>query len=107
MSYIIILFGIMMAIIGVMIIIKPDNIINLIRDNSEYLSLHITAVVVILILGVALVKYAASSKYPLAMEVIGWISISAAIILGVIGRNKFKGLITWALGLASSSIARV
>lgn len=102
MSYIILLFGIMIAIAGVMIIIKPENIFNLIRNNAESLSLHIFAVVVRLILGAALLTYAASSKYPFVIEVIGWISISAAIILGLIGRTRFKGLIAWALSFASS-----
>ncbi len=102
MIYIILLFGIMIAILGAMIIIKPDSIYNLIRNNSESISIHIIAVVVRLILGIALITYADSSKYPLALKIIGWLSISAAIILGAIGRTRFKGLLAWALSFTSS-----
>ncbi|MBC8414321.1 hypothetical protein H8E50_11735 [bacterium] len=107
MRYIVFIFGMITAIAGAMIIIRPDSIFNLIRKQLESLSLYIVAVVVRLILGIALIGIAAESKYPLAIEVIGWISIAAAIILGAIGPVKFKGLIVWALTFASSSIGRI
>ena len=34
------------------------------------------------------------------MEIVGWISIVAAIILAVIGRKNFNGIMSWALSLA-------
>lgn len=102
MSYVILVFGILILIIGAIILFKPDTILGLIRSHSESFNLHVLAVVVRLILGVALITYAAESKYPIALQVIGWLSLAAALILGVIGRARFKGLMNWAMNLASS-----
>ncbi len=102
MSYVILLFGILILLSAAVILVKPDIIFGLIRSNSESLGLHVLAVVVRLILGIALITYAAESKYPVALQVIGWLSVTAATVLGVIGRSRFKGLIRWALSIAPS-----
>ncbi|MBW2284657.1 MAG: hypothetical protein JRF65_08675, partial [Deltaproteobacteria bacterium] len=43
---------------------------------------------------------------PTVIEVIGWISIAAAIFLAVMGRRNFTRLMSWALSL-SKPFARV
>ena len=65
----------------------------------EKLELHILAVVIRLVLGGLLIYFAGASKYPLIIEIIGWISIVAAVFFAVIGRNNFKRLMSWALSL--------
>lgn len=75
--------------------------IVLFRSHSESIGFHVLAVVSRLILGVALVAYAAESKHPLVLEALGWISLTAAIVLGVMGRSRFKVLVTWVLGFTS------
>ena len=40
------------------------------------------------------------SRYPLAIEIIGWLSIVAALFFTAIGRNNFNRIISWALSLA-------
>jgi len=72
------------------------------KPGSESLGLHILAVVVRIILGVALMMYATESKYPTAISILGWISIVAASVLGVMGRTNFRRLMSWALSLAPS-----
>jgi hypothetical protein len=42
------------------------------------------------------------SKYPTAILILGWISIIAASVLGIMGRTKFKRLMSWALSLIPS-----
>lgn len=102
MNTVILLFGILILLSGSVILAKPDTILGLFRSSSESIGVHVSAVVIRLILGIALITYAADSKYPVALQIIGWLSLAAAIILGVIGRSRFKSLITWALSLASS-----
>ena len=102
MSYVILLFGVLILLLGAVILAKPDSIFYLFRINSESLSLHVLAIVVRLVLGIALITYAAESKYPVALQVIGWLSVTAAIIFGLMGRSRFMGLITWGLSFASS-----
>ena len=102
MSYIIILFGTAIIIAGIIIVINPETVFGLMRRNMESLGLHILAVVVRIILGAALIICAAASRYPTAILILGWVSIAAATILGVMGRTNFRRLMSWALGLAPS-----
>ena len=60
-------------------------------------AIHILAVVVRLILGVLLITQSDISKFPFTIEVIGWLSIVAAIFLAAMGRYNFKRLMLWAL----------
>lgn len=102
MNYIIILFGIATIVAGIIIVVNPATVFGLLRRKLESLGLHILAVVVRIILGAALIICAAESKYPTAILILGWISIVAAAVLGIIGRPNFKRLMSWALNVAPS-----
>ncbi len=102
MNYIIILFGAATLIAGIIIVINPETVFGPIRRNSEALSLHILAVVVRIVIGAALIIYAPESKYPTAILILGWVSIVAAAVLGIMGRTNFRRLMSWALGLSAS-----
>ena len=64
MNYIILLFGTATIVAGIIIVINPETVFGLIRRKSESLGLHILAVVVRIILGVALIviDYDSSSE---------------------------------------------
>jgi len=100
MTILIIIFGVLTLLAGIIIIINPENIFGLLSKHSEKLEMQILAVVVRLVLGVLLIYQSGASKYPLVIEIIGWLSIVAAVFFAVIGRNNFKRLISWALSLA-------
>ena len=102
MNYIIILFGIATIVAGIIIVINPATVFGLLRRKLESLGLHILAVVVRIILGAALIICAAESKYPTAILILGWISIVAAALLGIMGHTNFKRLMSWALSVAPS-----
>ena len=102
MNYIIILFATATIVAGIIIVINPETIFGLLRRKLESLSLHILAVVMRVIFGVALMMYATESRYPTAISILGWISIAAASVLGIMGRTNFKRLMYWALSLAPS-----
>ena len=91
------LFGALTLLAGIIITINPENIFGLFKKHIENIELHILAVVIRLVLGGLLVYYSAVSKFPLIIEVIGWISIVAAIFFALIGHNNFKRLMSWAL----------
>ena len=97
MTYIILLFGIFLIFSGTVLIVKPDYIINHFTKYGDSFSLHFFAVLVRVILGVAFLIGASGSKYPLIFQIFGWLSISAAIVLSVIGREKFKSSIKWVI----------
>jgi hypothetical protein len=102
MNYIIMLFGTATIVAGIIIVINPESVFGLMRRKLEFLGLHILAVVVRIIIGVALIMCAAESKYPTAILVLGWISIVAASVLGIMGRTNFRWLMSWALSLKPS-----
>ena len=102
MNYIVILFGAATLVAGIIILINPETVFGLLHRKSDSLGMHILAVVVRIILGIALILCAAGSKYPPAILILGWISVVAAAVLGVMGRTNFKRLMSWALGLAPS-----
>ena len=99
-SVLIIIFGALMLLAGLTIIINPDSIFGMIKNNTEKLMLQILAIVVRLVLGTLLLYYSGISKYPFIIEIIGWLFIITAVFLTVIGPNKFKRLMSWALSLA-------
>jgi len=96
MTELIIFFGALTLLAGIVIVINPGVVFGPLRNNSDKLELHILAIVVRLVLGVLLISQSAVSKFPFAIEIIGWLSIVAAIFLTVIGRNNFKRLMSWA-----------
>jgi len=97
MTVLIIIFGALMCLAGLIILVNPEFIFGFLRNNSDKLALQILAVVVRLVLGALLITQSAVSKYPLAIEIIGWLSIAAALILTIIGRNNFSRLMAWVL----------
>lgn len=99
MTILIIIFGILMLLAGILLLSNPDIIFKVLRENADKPWLHIAAVLVRLLLGSLLLFQASISKLPVTMEIIGWLAIFAAIVLMVIGRNNFKRLITWVFSL--------
>ena len=102
MNYIVMLFGAATIAAGIIIVINPESVFGFMRRKLNSLGLHIFAVVVRIIIGVALIICAAESKYPTAIIILGWISIVAASVLGIMGRANFKRLMLWALSVVPS-----
>lgn len=100
MTELIILFGALILFAGIVIVINPETIFGFLRNHSDKLVLHILAVIVRLVLGSLLIIQTNISKYPLIIEIIGWLSLIAAFTLAAIGRRSFHRLMTWALSLA-------
>jgi hypothetical protein len=97
MTLFIIIFGVLTCLGGLVILVNPEIVFGFLRKNSAKIELHILAVALRLILGVILIVQAGDSRYPFAIETIGWLSIVAAVLFAVIGRNNFVKLMSWAL----------
>ena len=96
----IIIFGALTVVAGIVIVINPEVIFGFLRNNLDKLVLHILAVVIRLVLGALLIYQFNISKFPLVIEVIGWLSIVAAILLALMGRRNFNRVMLWALSLS-------
>jgi hypothetical protein len=99
MNLVILIFGALILLAGIIIVINPDAIFGLLRNNSDKPVLHVLAVVTRLVLGLLLISQSNVSKFPFVIEVIGWLSVIAALAFAVMGRNNFNRIISWALSL--------
>lgn len=102
MTYIILLFGILVLLGGLIILIKPDHVICIFRKYKNSFGFHFFAVAVRIILGIALVTGASNSKYPIILGILGWITLAAAAVLSLIGRNRFIKMIEWTAELSET-----
>ena len=100
MTYVVLLFGTLTTIAGVVLLSKPEYILDLLKKYSDSFGIHVVAVIVRIFIGVALIFSAPASRFPLALQVLGGLFILAALVLAVIGRSRFKSLMTWAMNLA-------
>lgn len=99
MTAVIIIFGALTLVAGLIIIANPEILFGFLNKHIKKIGLHIAAVVVRLILGVLLIVQSDVSRFPLIIEIIGWISIVAAMTFMVIGRSNFKRLMSRALSV--------
>jgi hypothetical protein len=99
MTPIIVFFGLLIFLAGIIIVINPDTIFGVLRNNLEKVSLHVLAVGVRVVIGILLILSASASKYPTIIGILGWLSLVAAATLFVIGRRRFLRLMSWALSL--------
>ena len=93
----IIVFGALICVAGMVILFDPELIFGFLRKNADKAGLQVLAVAVRLVLGAALIYQSGLSRYPFAIAVIGWLSIIAAVFFALIGRDKFRRLMAWAL----------
>ena len=106
MTTLIILFGALVLLAGAVIVYDPDRLFGLLKRHVDKIELHVLAVIVRLVLGALLIYLADVSRFPLVIEIIGWLSVTAALFLAVIGRVRFRRLMTWALSM-SRAVARM
>lgn len=99
MTFIIIFFGLMIFLASVIIVVDPEIIFGLVRNNLEKVSLHVLAIGIRLFIGILLIQYAAESKFPTIIEIMGWFSLAAGVVFSVIGRRHFLSLVSWAFSL--------
>ena len=88
------LFGVLICLGGLTILILPEkfkNIMNRWTGQPRFLF----AVIIRVVLGAILLSEAANLKFPLAMKIIGAISILAAVVLLLVGQERMDRFIDW------------
>ncbi|MDB4223238.1 hypothetical protein N9850_05665 [Granulosicoccus sp.] len=93
----IILFGTLVLLAGILLLVNPEIIFGFLRDSIENRAVHLIAVMVRLIFGILLITQSSVSRFPLGIEILGWVFIVAGCCLALIGRNKFRNLMSWVL----------
>ncbi|WP_394172123.1 hypothetical protein [Thalassotalea litorea] len=93
------IFAMLMIVMGVWIFAFPQPIYGYIERYRQALSTHVLAVVVRLLLGVALIWVATQSSFPMVFQILGSLSIIAALAFLIIGRQRFQSILKWALSI--------
>lgn len=104
MKYLITLFGVLIMITALVMLFRPAFFIDHMRRFSDTTAMHVLAVMVRVILGMALLLHAEQSRFPLVLQIIGWVSLAAAAIIAVIPHARFTSLIGWVLDRFTSYI---
>ena len=94
MRIVIIIFGILLILAGLLLVVDPDILFNFITTGGNKLWLYIIAIVVRLVLGIFLIISAKASRYPTLVKVFGYVFIIAAVILLFMGQGSFQDLIS-------------
>ena len=89
MKYFIIVFGFFIVLAGLLMMIDPKFIYYFLEQNSDSRWLYIVAIVSRVILGTFLILTAKQSKFPVVMNIIGFIALIAALIFLFIGQTNF------------------
>lgn len=97
MSLLIIAFGFLFVVAGTILTVNPKVIIGFLESNKEKVWIHVLAVVVRAIIGICLILQSNISRFPIIVEVFGWLSLIAGIAITVIGRNSFQQLMNWVI----------
>jgi hypothetical protein len=98
MTLLITLFGALILVAGVAGIFSPGSFRRLLTSMPVH-GRYIAAVVVRLLIGVLFLWLADDLRYPLAMTILGWLSIAAAIGILIMGRERLDRLVDWWMAL--------
>jgi len=101
MSLLIIVFGCLIVVAGTLLTVNPKVTIGFLESNKEKVWIHILAVVVRAILGICLILQSNISRFPIMVEIFGWLSLTAAIAITVIGRSSFQQLMNWVITMVN------
>ena len=103
----IIFFGTLTFWAGLVIALNPERICGFLQKHVEGVFLHVLNVAARLVFGLLLLFQSSLSKFSLITDIIAWFCIAIALLLIVMGRERFKRSISWAITLieANSRVA--
>ncbi len=97
MSTIILIFALFVLFAAVVILTSPSTVTQFLQKHHASKTIFGSAVAVRLVVGLVLVAEASQSRFPLTLEVLGWVFILAAIFLLAMRHHNFVRLIKWVL----------
>ena len=103
------IFGLLIAAMSLLVLITPATPIRIIEAwrGSGLTPLRIFASVIRIALGILLILGAASTRYPITVEVIGWLVLAVGIAFLLISSTLFDRLLSWVIGWLSPARVRI
>lgn len=88
------LFGLFLLALGVVGVMSPQQLLALVTRVQSQMGLYVIAGVRLL-LGVALLLTASSSRAPLYLQVLGGVSILSGLVTPFFGVRRFEAILDW------------
>jgi hypothetical protein len=104
MSAIVTVFGVAIAGLGIFGVIRPRDLVRFVSATWKSPSGLYLAIAVRLILGVALIGAASSSRFPDALRILGILSIITAVVAPILGTERVRAFVEWWAGRPSGLI---
>ena len=82
----------------------PQKLVAMVKGVMDRPGGMHVAVVARIVLGIALITAASVSKVPAVFQVIGWLSIAAAVALPIIGSPRIRALVGWFEGVGPTFV---
>jgi len=95
MTWIVVFFGALVAAVGAVGAVRPGTLLGFVDTAWRSPAGYRSAVALRLALGLVLLAAAPDCRYPLAIRVLGGISLVAALTLVALGRARVEGFIHW------------
>jgi hypothetical protein len=95
MSAIVTVFGVAIAGLGILGLIRPEKLVRFVSVAWQPPSGLYLAIALRLTLGVALVGAASSSRFPDALYILGILSIITAVVAPILGSERVRAFIEW------------
>lgn len=104
---IVLVFGVTIFVAAGRWIFAPEKLVTFVTSAmDQYWGIYI-AVIVRLVLGAALIGVAPASLFPIVFQVLGSITIVAAVAVALMGRERIRRFIVWFSERFSTPIIRL
>lgn len=104
MSEVLITFGILIVLVGLVAVVRPTHLLRLARKVTVGTWLRYIAFLIRAPIGVILILVAPSTGFPLTIKVIGTLLIVSGVAVLLVGNAVIERLLNWALELGPSAI---
>jgi hypothetical protein len=94
----VVFFGAVLVLACLVGIVSPVTLMQRVSRVMTRRGGLVFAVVVRLVLGAALLLAAARSRWPVLFQVLGWLTLAAAVAIPLIGRARITSLVDWIQG---------
>lgn len=94
MSYVVMGLGLLIVLAGLVIVVKPNVLVDLVPGLLQGKKLFMVASVRLLA-GCAMLVAAPQAHHPLFMEIIGWIAVLAGLLMMVMPPKAMQVIIGW------------
>jgi hypothetical protein len=106
MPAIVALTGTLMAVLGVLGLVRPAVLIEVTAPFRKARSSLYLASGIRLLVGIALIQVAPESRFPQALRILGWLLLGIAVLILLLGSGRLSRLADWWMA-ASERIIRV